>query len=205
MMGVLPIELNGLEQWLGCVLGILLGLIVQGDAQEYFVHMFETFSKRSQIRYDLNPLHHLDLWSIPVLLFAGWGWSKRRVEEPSYFPPSTLARCFIPLSGPIANFVLVGILGTLYLLLPLSLFEVAIAINLQMAFANLLIPIPPLALGRALCCPFGSLSSQQNSVEFLGKVVILALVLADYTMHWSLFRPWIMEPSAFILKWVLYK
>lgn len=204
-MGVLPIELNGLEQWLGCILGILLGIIAQGDAQEYFVHMFETFSKRTKIRYDLNPLHHLDLWSVPVLILAGWGWSKRRVEEPSYFPPSPLARCFIPLAGPIANIALVGILGSLYLLLPLSLLEVAIAINIQIALANFLIPIPPLAFGRALCCPFGSLYNQQTSVELAGKVLIVALVLADYTMHWSLFRSWIMEPSAFILKWVLYK
>lgn len=204
-MGVLPIELNSLEQWLGCVLGILLGLIVQGEAQEYFVHLFETYSKRTPIRYDLNPHHHVDPWSIPVLILAGWGWSKKRVEEPSYFPHSTLARFFIPLSGVVANFTLVGILGTLYLLLPFSLLEVAIAINIQIAFANLMIPIPPLALGRALCCPFESLRQQQFSVDFLGKIVILALVLADYTMHWSLFRPWIMEPSAFVLKWVLYK
>lgn len=204
-MGVLPIELEGLQQWVGCIIGIILGLIVQGDAQEYFVHMFETFSKRTKIRYELNPLHHLDLWSIPALFFAGWGWSKRRVAEPSYFPPSTAARCCVPLSGPLANFALVGILSTLYFFLPLSLLEVAIAINIQMALANSLIPIPPLALGRALCCPFDALRRRESSVEFLGKIVILILVLTAYATHWSIFQRWIMEPSAVILKWVLYR
>ncbi|MDY0041108.1 MAG: hypothetical protein RBS57_12420, partial [Desulforhabdus sp.] len=175
----------------------------QGDAQEYFVHLFEDLSKRTPIKYEVNPLNHLDLWGIPVLILAGWGWSKRRVEVPGYFPTSPLAACFIPLSGVVANFALVGILSTLYLMLPFSLLEVAIAINIQIAFANLMIPIPPLALGRALVCPFQLSLDQQFSVDFLGKLVILALVVAEYTMHWPLFRPLIMKPSSFVLEWVL--
>lgn len=203
-MGVIPIELRGLENWLGCIIGLLLGLIAQGDAQEYFVHMFETFSKRTKINYDLNPLHHLDPWSIPIIFFAGWGWSKRRVEEPPYFPPSSMLRCLIPLSGPFANFALVGILATLHLLLPLAFLKTAIAINIQIAVANFIIPIPPLALGRALCCPFASLRGSRSSVEYMGTLVLLSIVFFDYIMHWSFLRQWVLEPSALILKWVLY-
>jgi len=204
-MGIIPIELQSIEQWAGCIVGIVLALIVQGDAQEYFVHMFETFSKRTKVQYDLNPLHHLDPWSIPVLLFAGWGWSNRRVAEPSYFPPRPIPRLLVPLSGPLANFAMVGIMSSLYLLLPISFLEIAIAINIQMALANLIIPIPPLALGRALCSQFEALRVRRQSVEFSGTIIILALVLLEYAAHWNIFRSLIMEPSATILKWVLYK
>lgn len=204
-MGIIPVELQGIEQWAGCIVGIILGLIVQGDAQEFFVHMFETFSQRTKVQYHLNPLNHLDPWSIPVLLFAGWGWSKRRVAEPSYFPARPIPRCLVPLSGPLANFAMVGIMSSLYLILPISFLEIAVAINIQMALANLIIPIPPLALGRALCCQFESMRAQMRSVEFFGTLIILALVLLAYTTRWNIFHSIIMEPSATILKWVLYK
>ena len=202
-MGVVPIELQGLESWIGCIIGLLLGLIVQGDAQEYFVHMFEAFSRRTKIELDFNPLHHFDPLSLPAILFAGWGWSKRRVEEPAYMPPSIIARSCIPLAGAIGSFALAGILGSFYWFWPRPLFEVAIAINIQIALANLLIPIPPLALGRALCRAFPSLRAQQPTLEFMGALAIAALVFLEYTGRLSLFDTWVMAPSAFITKWIL--
>lgn len=204
-MGIIPIDLQSIEQWAGCIAGIVFGLIVQGDAQEYFVHMFETLAKRTKIQYRLNPLQHLDLWSIPAFLFAGWGWSSRRVEEPAYFPPRPIPRFLVPLAGPLANFAMVGILSSFYIFLPFAFLEIAIAINIQMALANLIIPLPPLALGRALCSAFEVLRPQRRALEFSGTLIILALVLVEYTARWEIFRPLILEPSTVILKWVLYR
>lgn len=203
-MGVIPIELHGFENWLGCIVGLALGLVVQGDAQEYFVHLFELLAKRTKIDYDPNPLHHLDPWSIPIIILAGWGWSRRRVEVPDYFPPSRTLQCFIPLSGPIANFALIGILATFHMFLPLAFFKTAVAINIQIAIANLFIPIPPLAFGRALCGFFSRQPGVRSSVESIGAVILLALVVMDHTLHWSLFGQWVMKPSAVIAEWVLH-
>lgn len=204
-MGVIPIELQGLENWLGCIIGLALGLVVLGDAQEYFVHLFETLSQRTKINYDPNPLHHLDPWSIPVIILAGWGWSRRRVEEPAYFPLSIALRCLIPVAGPIASFALIGILATFYMFLPLAFFKTAIAINIQIALANLFIPIPPLAVGRALCCFLGRQPGLRSAAESAGTVILLGLVVLDHTLQWSLFAEWVMRPSAVVLKWVLHQ
>jgi len=202
-MGVIPIELESFIQWIACIIGILLGLVVQGEAQEYFVHMFEVYSKRTKIEYDLNPIHHVSIWSIPVLLFAGWGWSARKVAEPDYFPSSPIPRFLLPLSAPVANMALAGIIGTLYIFLPIPFFRIITAISIQMAVANCLIPIPPLALGRSLSRPFGPLAARQLTIERWGAVLLAFLVVLDYYTNLSIFRPWIMQISEGILRWVL--
>lgn len=202
-MNVLPLELRDVSQWLGCVIGLLLGLMVQGNAQIFFVHLFEVMSQRTKIEYDLNPDHHIDLWSAPTMLFAGWGWTKKEVAEPTYFPTAPLPRMLLPLSGPVANLALVGILGTFYMFLPFVVFQVAMAVNIQLAVANLLIPIPPLALGRALCRPFETLRLQQAALQRGGAVVLGAAAAAEYFWHWPLFDAWVKPISAVFYKWVI--
>lgn len=202
-MNVIPFELRDVSQWFGCVIGLLFGLMVQGNAQIFFVHLFEVMSHRTKIEYDLHPDHHIDVWSVPTLLFAGWGWTKKQIAEPAYFPASPIPRMFLPLSGPIANLALVGILGTFYMFLPFTVFQVAIAVNIQMAVANLLIPIPPLALGRALCRPFETLQSYQAAVQKTGAVLLGMAAAAQYFLHWGLFSAWVKPISALFYKWVI--
>lgn len=202
-MNIVPLELHDFSQWLGCVIGILFGFTVQGNAQIYFVHLFEVMSKRTKIEYELNPNDHIDMWSIPALLFAGWGWTKKQVAEPAYFPATPIPRMLLPLSGPVANLALVGILGTFYIFLPVTVFAVAIVINIQIAVANLLIPIPPLALGRALCRPFDTLRDHQSSLEFVGAIVLGVATAAEYFLHLPLFDTWVKPISAAIFKWVV--
>ena len=202
-MDIIPVELQSLSQWLGFMVGIISGLIVQGEAQLYFVHMFEIYSQRTKIDYDLNPLHHFDAWSIPALVFAGWTWSRKKVEEPPYFPHTALHRSLIPLAGPVANLALVGILSTLYLFFPGSFLGTAIAANIEIALANLLVPVPPFALGRALTRPFEVLNSCRSSVDRWGAVVIGILLTAEYFGHWSLLKAWISSIGALLYRWVV--
>ena len=202
-MNVIPLELRDVSQWFGCVIGLLFGLMVQGNAQVYFVHLFEVLSQRTKVEYDLNPDHHIDVWSVPAILFAGWGWTKKEVREPVYFPAKPIPRILLPLSGPVANLALVGILGTFYIFFPFTVFQVAIAVNIQMAFANLLIPIPPLALGRALCRPFVALEAYQPVVQKGGAVLLGVATAVQYFWHWPLFDLWLKPISAIFYRWVL--
>jgi hypothetical protein len=198
-----PMEFEGLNQWLGFIAGAVLGLIVQGEGQAYFVLMFQPFSQREKVTYDLNPFRHIDLLSIPVLILAGWGWSRQRVVEPSYFPDSWICRGLVPLSGAVANMLLAGILGSIHMLVPFAVIEMAVQANILLAVANLAIPVPPLALGRAFCCPFQDPKRPQSIIRLTGAIVLTGVIVLEKTMGWPLLQAWVLFLSTGIAKWVL--
>ena len=202
-MVVSPMEFEGLNQWLGFIAGAVLGLIVQGEGQAYFVLMFQPISAREKVIYDLNPSRHIDLLSIPVLILAGWGWSRQRVVEPSYFPDSWICRGLVPLSGAVANMLLAGILGTIHMLVSLPMVEMAIQATIILAVANLAIPVPPLALGRAFCCPFKDTRRPQSAIQLTGAIVLTGMIVLEKTMDWPLLQAWVLFLSTGIAKWVL--
>lgn len=198
-----PMEFEGLSQWLGFIAGAVLGLIVQGEGQAYFVLMFQPISQREKVIYDLNPSSHIDLLSIPVLILAGWGWSRQRVVEPSYFPDSWICRGLVPLSGAVANMLLAGILGTIHMLVSLPMIEMAVQANIILAVANLAIPVPPLALGRAFCCPFKDPKPSHSMIQLTGAIVLTGLIVLEKTMDRPLLQAWVLFLSTDIAKWVL--
>jgi hypothetical protein len=198
-----PLEFETLNQWLGFVIGAVLALVVQGEGQAYFVLMFQTFSQREKVVYDLNPTHHIDLLSIPVLILSGWGWTKKRIVEPPYFPTSWICRSLVPLSGAVANILLAGILGSIHMLAPSAVVETAVQVNILMAVANLAIPVPPLALGRALCCPFYDPDRPRFLIEFTGAIILTGMIVLERIMNWPLLQAWVLFLSRGITKWVL--
>ena len=202
-MEVIPLEFQNINQWLGWAIGIVAGLVVQGEGQAFFVLMFELLAQREKVNYDLNPMHHVDPRAFPVLLLTGWGWGKKRVEEPPYFPTGWQYRSMMHMAAPIANLCLVGILGTIYMFLPSTIVQTAIEFNILLAVANFVIPIPPMALGRALCCPFPVLERSQSSVETLGAVVLTIIVAVGYWTQEPFLRSIVLPPSRFIAKWIL--
>jgi hypothetical protein len=202
-MDLIPFEFHSHDQWLGAIIGIIAGLVIQGEGQAFFVLMFQNLSEREKPVYDLNPLHHIDPRSFPVLLLTGWGWGKKRVEEPPYFPRSWIARSMVPLTAPLANMILAGVLGTIYMFLPFSILKIAIEINILIAMANFLVPIPPMALGRALCCPFQVLDKRQATVETVGAAALIIIVAVEFWAKTSYLQSLIIPPTKFVAKWVL--
>jgi hypothetical protein len=202
-MELIPLEFQSIEQWLGWTMGIVASLVVQGEGQAYFVLMFQLLSKREKVVYDLNPVNHIDPRALPVLLMTGWGWGKKRVEEPSYFPRAWPYRSLMHMAAPIANLFLVGILGTIQMFLPSSVVQVAVEFTILLTIANFVVPIPPMALGRALCCPFPALNGNQSTVETVGAVVLTIVVAVGYWTGEPFLQSIILPPSRFIAKWVL--
>jgi hypothetical protein len=198
-----PMEFEGLNQWLGFILGAVLGLFMQGEGQAFFVLMFQTISQRERVNYDLNPFHHIDVLSIPVLVFAGWGWTGKRIVEPPYFPDSWICRTLVPLSGSVANLLLVGILGSVHMFVSSDIVEAAVRVNILIAVANLAIPVPPLALGRALCCPFMDPARPRFPIELSGTIILTGLIVFEKVMHWPLLQAWVLFLSTPVAQWVL--
>ncbi|HOV86439.1 MAG TPA: hypothetical protein PLM79_08755 [Syntrophobacteraceae bacterium] len=196
-------EFQGVAQWLGYFLGTLSAVVIQGEGAAYFVLMFEPISRRGKVIYDLNPAHHLDLRSIPLLFLAGWTWSKKCVVKPDYFPNSRISGALTGLAGGLAILLMSGILGTLYMFLPFGALETAIRACVVIAMANLLIPIPPFALGRALWCPFQDTLKHQKAVEWAGAIAVTALVLLEVWMKSPFLTDRIFSPASFLSRWIL--
>jgi hypothetical protein len=201
---ITPMALEGFDQWIGFAFGIMLALVVQGEGQEFFVLLFQPLSERKRVAYDLNPLHHFDFLAIPVLILAGWGWGRKIAIEPPYFPDSSICRGLTPLAGALACILLAGILGSIEMFIPFSATEVAIKFSILMAVANLVIPIPPLGLGRALCSSFRVADRNRELLERGGALLITALVLLENFMHWPLLQAWVGLFAPSISKWILW-
>jgi hypothetical protein len=202
-MSIIPLEIHGLEQWLGYIIGLLLGIVVQGEGRHFFVLMFQPLKDREKVIYDLNPLNHLDLRGLPLLLFTGWGWSRKKPVEPDYFPKSWIFHSLMPLAGTMAIMCLVGLLGSLYFLLHFAVFKAAAEASTLLAVANFLIPVPPMALGSALCAPFDTFTRNRTLIETFGIAVLTVSILIAYFMHWQFLREWVTAISTPVANWVL--
>lgn len=198
-----PLALNGLENCAGFLVGTLLSLVVQGEGQAFFVSLFQPLSQRDRMVYDFNPVHHLDPMAVPLVVLAGWSWGAKRVNLPAYFPDSLTARTLVPISGAIANLLLVGILSSIRMLFPISGIETAIRFAILMALANLTVPIPPMSLGRAACSLFGASVHRQAILERVGAVVLTALVLLEQFAGWGGLQTRLVAMAEAFSHWVL--
>ena len=106
-------------------------------------------------RLSLNPLAHLDLYGVAMLLLFGFGFAKAVPVNPRYFKNPRQGMALVALAGPASN-ILVAILATaacrVLLLVPLggivmafvrSFLLMVAQVNISLAVFNLL-PIPPL-------------------------------------------------------------
>lgn len=69
-------------------------------------------------RLSLNPLHHIDLFGLVLLLTAGFGWAKPVPVNPGYFKNPKRGMAITALAGPASNFVMAvlsaGVLQGMY-------------------------------------------------------------------------------------------
>jgi len=198
-----PLNYHFPDQWIGGILGIIAGFIVQGEMQMFFVLLFQNFAERGKVVYDLNPFHHIDPTSLPVILFTGWGWGKKRVEVPPYFPQNRIALGMIHIMAPTANLMFVGTLGSIYLFLHSSILKFAIEINVLIAMANFLIPIAPMALGRAVYTLFPALDGHHATLERYGELLLTLFVIWDYVAKTGIFQSILMPATRFISHLIL--
>jgi hypothetical protein len=194
-MELIPLYYHEMDQWIGCIVGMIAGFILQGEIQVFFVLLFQNLSERKKVIYDLNPFHHIDPAALPVILLTGWGWGKKRVEVPSYFPQNKVARSIIHLTAPIGNLCLMGVLGSIYMFWQGSILKFAIQINALNAVANFFIPICPMALGRALCTLVPKFEIHRSRMALYGAILLTLLVIWDFWTKAGIFQ-WLLVPSA---------
>ncbi len=144
---------------------------------------------RDQKRLTLNPIRHIDLVGtiiLPVILVlvqspALLGWAKPVPFDPRYFKNPRLGIALVSLAGPMTNFLLAAIFGTILKMSPESdlvrtVAVYGLAMNAALGLFNL-IPIPPMdgskVIGVFLPTP---IRRAYFSLDRWGFLIIFALL-----------------------------
>jgi len=150
-------------------------------------------------RLTLNPLAHVELTGLIVLIFAGFGWGRPTPVNPNNLKHGKKSDNLVSLAGVAVNLLSVFVFGIILKLLvtyaglePENLLAVflslLIIINLSLSIFNLL-PIPPLDGSHIL---FNILSDRFNNFKIAfsqnGPWILLIFILADNFLNLGIFQ-----------------
>jgi len=137
-------------------------------------------------RLSLNPLKHIDILGLIMLIVAGFGWAKPVPVNMRYFKNPKRGMAITALAGPVSNLILAFV--ALFFLAALSPFEnviVSYIDNFLFILANIsvglgifnFIPIPPLDGAKFLFSLFpDNVYSKILQYERFGMVALLIIL-----------------------------
>jgi len=178
-----------------CV-SVLLAVLVNAEAQAFA----STFLGDSRIgakdRFHFNAFLHLDILGSICYLVGGFGWPRTMEIDRSKFAHPRLYTVITRLAGPVANFLLAGIAGSLAAVMksfewdPL-VFLMVIGVSITTAIYNL-IPLPPLAMGFLVCelIPPDDVRTRSLFLQ-AGPFLIVALALLERITHQGIISPYV--------------
>jgi len=187
---------------------ILLPAVIVGFTLHEFAHAFVAVrlgdeTPRLQHRYTLNPLSHISIVGLILILFVGFGWAKPVQFNPANFKRPARDEILVALAGPITNFLLsLLFLLVIWLFFPAGaaplegsygarlayrLLVAASWVNLLLFLFNLL-PIPPLDGSHLLlqAIPDRYAAFKANLTKW-GSIVFLVVIVAGVVTKWNVF------------------
>ncbi|MDR7420610.1 MAG: site-2 protease family protein [Armatimonadota bacterium] len=166
------------------IVAILVAVTVHEFAHAWSADRLGDPTPRVRGRLSLNPIVHLDPIGTLLLLVAGFGWAKPVEVNPRYFSNWRRGMLAVAAAGPIANIVVMLIVGFIVQLGVVSagtplvpLIRSLLVINAVLAVFNLL-PIHPLDGSKIV----SSLLPPQQAIAYdrlaaYGPLVLLVLIL----------------------------
>ena len=191
MFDIPYILLNTLEidNIIVALLSFMFASMVNAEAQNYVSMFFGNDIRRGKRAFSFNPLLHFDLPSLVCFVFLGFGWSRRididyeKVKKGYHF-------FIIKMAGSIANFLFANIVSSIiYMLGKISkslanekVLNILLITNLSFCVYNLLLPIPPFSMGKALSNFFllEDYKENENKIYLIGIVLCMFLFFFDY-------------------------
>ncbi len=178
-----------------CV-AVLLAVLVSAEAQAFMATLLGDSRVEAKDRFHFVAFFHLDIVGTINYLVGGFGWAKPIEIDPSKFPYPRLYTFLTRLAGPLANFCLAGIAGSLVVLIQSFQFEprvfnMIVAVNITTAVYNL-VPLPPLTAGVLLTSFIPERAERaRRLINQAGPFLILALTLLDRLYPQYSLRPWL--------------
>ena len=185
---------------------LIVGIVIHESAHALAAYVLGDKTARSRGRVSLNPLAHIDPFGtvlLPLLMLAAGGpvfaFAKPVPVYLNNLKHPKRDELLVALAGPLSN-VLLALAGALigYVLLPLlagqaamsllyylfSFFMTFIAVNLSLAFFNL-IPLPPLD-GSSILVPFlkgTALREYYRIQQYAMPILLVILYLLPTVLH----------------------
>lgn len=166
---------------------ILVAISVHEFAHAWMADYLGDPTPRLSGRLTLNPLAHLDPLGTLALFIFRVGWGKPVPIDPYNLRNPKRDSALIALSGPASNVITAIIVAVIYHFvpfLPLTIIYPFLAINLSLAFFNLL-PIQPLD-GSKVIVGFIPLETAQEVEDFLSRyslIILLSMFLPIFNGH----------------------
>lgn len=180
---------------------ILIALTVHEFAHGWVAFRLGDPTARDAGRLTLNPFPHLDPLGTLMLIittmsgYGSFGWAKPVPVNPYNFTNQKRDDILVSCAGPASNILLALVFGYTLRLLPGSLlipgvlffFKICIAINIGIAFFNL-IPVPPLDGSHILASliPDRLLPAYYEKMRY-APLIFMGLLIADWVLPFSLF------------------
>lgn len=177
----------------------LLGIILHEVAHGWVAARLGDPTARFMGRLTLNPLPHVDPMGLLVFALTSlsgsfvFGWAKPVPVDPRYFRDPAKGMMLVALAGPLTNFILAVICGSLLLALLLTMppdvwagyssyvfavssLQAGIVINFGLGWLNLL-PVPPLDGSKVLAYFLPSrIAWRFMQIERYGFIILIVLL-----------------------------
>ena len=100
------VDWYGMGTMLLRIFAILLCLVVHEVCHGLAAYWLGDPTAKRSNRLSLNPLHHLDIFGLIMMVTVGFGWAKPVPVDPRYFRNPKKGMAITALAGPLSNFVL---------------------------------------------------------------------------------------------------
>ena len=172
--------------------GVLIAITFHEYAHAFMADKLGDDTPRREGRLSLNPLKHMDLVGITMLLFAGFGWGRPVEINPNNFNRTISIRkgnALVAFAGPAMNFILAIVFSIVYgLLLAFggnflltdtgdiisSIIIYIISMNVGLGVFNL-IPLPPLDGSKILTAFLPT--NARNWVESHERILYIIFII----------------------------
>lgn len=156
-------------------------------------------------RLTFNPIKHIDIFGLLMILIIGFGWAKPVPVDMRNFKSPKLGMAITSFAGPLSNIILALIVLFVYRLLPFPVHSLGMTIVLRtvvlstaLAVFNML-PIPPLDGSKIL---FSVLSDRLYlklmRYERYGMIVLMLLMISGRFLNFDIFGRIVFQPAVVI-------
>lgn len=173
------------------IAAILLCLVVHEVCHGLAAYKLGDPTAKMNHRLSLNPLHHLDVFGLLMMVTVGFGWAKPVPVDPRYFKKPKQGMAITSLAGPFSNFVLAYLAAiganalaavmtfrgeTAGVFLAFQFCYLLVLLNIGLGIFNL-IPFPPLDGSKvvAMFLP-DRLYIRWMQLERYGMIILMAVL-----------------------------